>query len=87
MLLKSKFPELLTSESTTTPIGLNQRTLSFVSTSSGLLNIDPIPPSNENVTITKTKAVNELTIIFLVVVKKLSAFAQIDCFSDIYNSC
>ena len=86
MLLKSKFPELLTSESTTTPIGLNQRTLSSVSIFSGLLNIEPIPPNNENVITTKINAVNELSIIFLVVVKKLSAFDQIDCFSDMYIS-
>ena len=79
----SKLPDPDTSESTTTPIGLNHKTLSFASISSGLSNKDPTPPRIAKVINIRTKAVSELTIIFLVLVRKLSAFDQIDCLSDI----
>ena len=74
---------MFTSESTTTPIGLNQRILSFVSISSWLLNIEPTPPKMEKVITINTKAVTEFTMTFLVLVRKPSAIAQIDFFSDI----
>jgi hypothetical protein len=43
-----------------------------------------MPPKSEKVIITSTNAVAPLTIIFLVEVKKLSAFPHIDFFSVIF---
>ena len=82
----SMFPPLLTSESTTTPIGLNHKTLFSVSISSEPLNIEPTPPKIEKVITINSKAVTEFIIIFLVLVKKLSAVAHIDFLSDIFFS-
>ena len=67
------FPPLLTSESTTTPIGLNHKTLFSVSISSEPLNIEPTPLKIEKVITINSIAVTEFIIIFLVLVKKLSA--------------
>jgi hypothetical protein len=51
-----------------------------------VLNIDPTPPKIEKVITIKNKAVIEFTIIFLVLVKKLSAVDHIDFLSDIIFS-
>ena len=64
--------------STTTPIGLNQRTLFSVSISSSSVNIAPKAPKIATVTKIKTKTVNVLRISFLVVDKNASALDQID---------
>jgi hypothetical protein len=79
-------PEPETSESTTTPIGLNHRTLFSVSIASWLVNIDPTTPKMEKVINIKTNAVTEFTIIFLVLVRKVSAVPHIDFLLDIIFS-
>ena len=86
IVFKSTDPVPKTSESTTTPIGLNHNILSFDSTLSEPLNAEPTPPKIEKVRTTNTRAVAPLTIIFLARLRKLSAFPHIDFFSLIRST-
>ena len=70
---------LITSVSTTTPIGLNHNTLSSEVISSELSpKLLTIPPINEKVITIKISAVIPLTSIFLVIARNSSACFHID---------
>ena len=77
---------LFTPESTTTPIGLNQRILSFVSTFSSPPNEDASPPKIEKVRTTRTIAVTLFSNIFLVNARKSLALFHIDLLLLIFFS-